>query len=139
MRDTGALPQLSPRLGELTRTNSESIIGAGTFRLRTDYSRGVAITSSFHPDEHTHIEPVRYGRGSNAMGLLQTVMTDGDRGPRFLAWLATFGRYLVRRPWWLARMLVLRGWSQRTIILLVMQSRDNSLTTYTRRTLLGRR
>jgi len=140
MRDTGALPQLSGRLGELTRTNSESIIGSGTFGLRTDYSRGVAITSSFHPDEHTHIEPVRYGRGSNAMGLLQTLMTDGGgRAPRWVSWFAVFGRYLVRRPWWLARMVFVRGWSQRSIIVLVMQSRDNSLTTYTRRSLLGRR
>ena len=44
---------------------------------KVDYSRGVAITSSWHPDEVTHIEPVRYGRGSNAMGLLATLMTDG--------------------------------------------------------------
>src|SRR5262249_29282649 len=140
MRDAGALPRLSPRLGQLTRTNSESILGSGTFRLRTDYSHGVAITSSFHPDEHTHIEPVRYGRGSNVMGLLQTVMTDGGgRVPRWLVWFGVFGRLVVRQPWWLVRQLDLRGWSQRSIILLVMQSRDNSLTTYTRRTLFGRR
>ena len=37
-------------------------------RTAVDFTRGVAITSSFHPDEHTHIEPVRYGKGSNAMG-----------------------------------------------------------------------
>jgi cholesterol oxidase len=141
MRDSGALPDLSPRLGELTRTNSESIIGAATFRQREDFSRGVAITSSFHPDEHTHIEPVRYGRGSNVMGLLQTVQTSGGgRVPRWLRWLGVVGRQLVRRPWWLARLLVVRGWSQRTIIVLVMQSRDNSLTTYTKRSrLTGRR
>jgi cholesterol oxidase len=140
MRDTGALPNLSARLGELTRTNSESILGSGTFRLRTDYSRGVAITSSFHPDEHTHVEPVRYGRGSNAMALLQTFMTDGGgRAPRWVAWLRVFLGHLVRRPWWLARLLLVRGWSQRSIIVLVMQSRDNSLTTYTRRTRFGRR
>jgi cholesterol oxidase len=140
MRDTGALPHVSARLGELTRTNSESIVGAATFRQRQDFSRGVAITSSFHPDEHTHIEPVRYGRGSNVMGLLQTVQTSGGgRLPRWVRWLAAAGRQLVRRPWWLARLMVVRGWSQRTIIILVMQSRDNSLTTYTRRTVLGRR
>ena len=27
-----------------------------------DYTEGVAITSSFYPEPHTHIEPVRYGR-----------------------------------------------------------------------------
>ena len=72
MRDEGSLANLSPRLGELTRSNSEAIIGARTFQRNVDFSRGVAITSSFYPDEQTHIEPVRYGRGSNAMGLLTT-------------------------------------------------------------------
>src|SRR5262249_28946553 len=65
MRDKGVLPGLSPRLGELTRTNSEAIVGASRAAVdpQRDFSQGVAITSSFHPDEHTHIEPVRYGRG----------------------------------------------------------------------------
>lgn len=53
-----------------------------------DFSHGVAITSSFHPDEHTHIEPVRYGKGSNLMALLQTVLTDGDGPePRWRTWM----------------------------------------------------
>ena len=63
-KDEGDLPRLSDRLGYLTRTNSESILGAIAPDLAADYSQGVAITSSFHPDEHTHIEPVRYGKGS---------------------------------------------------------------------------
>ena len=37
----------------------------------------MAITSSIHPTSDTHVEPVRYGKGTNAMGLLQTLMTDG--------------------------------------------------------------
>src|ERR1700761_9851207 len=58
MRATGALPGLSDRLGTLTRTNSEAIPGVERFRSRgPDHSRGVAITSSVHPDEPTHIEP----------------------------------------------------------------------------------
>jgi cholesterol oxidase len=103
-----------------------------------DYTEGVAITSSFYPDEHTHIEPVRYGRGSNAMGLLQTVLVDGvlpGEGPRWRRWLAEIWRR--RRD--LPKLYDLRGWSQRTVIALVMQSHDNSLTTYLRRGLLGRR
>jgi cholesterol oxidase len=125
MRDSGELPRISKRLGMLTRTNSESILGAGSRRHNADYTRGVAITSSFHPDEHTHIEPVRYGKGSNAMGLLQTVLTDGDEGrPRWRSWLAE-----VRRdPASALRMMSVRGWSERTIILLVMQTLDNSIT-----------
>ena len=64
-----------------------------------DYSQGVAITSSFHPDEHTHIEPVRYGKGSNAMALLQTVLTDGDgAGPRWRTWLKELWIAAPQRP-----------------------------------------
>jgi cholesterol oxidase len=139
MKATGALPRLSDRLGALTRTNSESILGAtvplGEARRRElDFTGGVAITSSFHPDPQTHIEPVRYGRGSNAMGLLQSVLTDG--GPRRpLRLLAT----VAGRPLTYLRMLSVRDWSRRTIIALVMQSLDNSLTTHYRRSWFGRR
>jgi cholesterol oxidase len=138
MRDAGVLPGLSPRLGELTRTNSESIIGAARTSVdpERDFSRGVAITSSIHPDETTHIEPVRYGRGSNAMGLLQTISTDGASSvPRWLQAL----RFLVRHPVQSGRLLKVHRWSERTVILLVMQSLDNSITTYTKRGLFGRR
>ncbi|MGA4729204.1 FAD-dependent oxidoreductase [Micromonospora taraxaci] len=139
MRADDVLPRLSPCLGELTRTNSEAILGASVPRRRArserlDYTEGVAITSSFHPDPQTHVEPVRYGRGSNAMGLLQSLLVDG--GPhRVRRWLGS----IVRQPGLAARMLSVRGWSERTVIALVMQSVDNSLTTRWRRGVFGRR
>ena len=78
MKDTGVLPALSDRLGRLTRTNSEALLGAAVKDVpERPYSEGIAITSSFHPDPDTHIEPVRYGPGSNAMGLLTTMLVDG--------------------------------------------------------------
>lgn len=138
MRATGALPHVSPRLGALTRTNSEAILGAvvngrQARRRGLNFAEGVAITSSFHPDPHTHIEPVRYGPGSNAMGLLQSALVDG--GPhRVRRWLAT----MARRPLTYLRLLPVRRWSERTVIALVMQSLDNSLTTHYRRGRLGR-
>ncbi len=92
MRNEGHLPNLSRRLGELTRTNSEAILGARTFRRDVDFTRGVAITSSFYPDGHTHIEPVRYGRGSNRMGLLETALADAEPGRRPLTWAREFWR-----------------------------------------------
>jgi cholesterol oxidase len=130
MRDEGHLPNISPRLGFLSRTNSESILGAIAPDTRVDYSEGIAITSSFHPDPDTHIEPVRYGKGSNLMSLLQTVLTDGDGPePRWRTWL---------REMWLQRRNVrnlydMKHWSERTVIALVMQSLDNSITTYTKK------
>ncbi|MFE5306913.1 GMC family oxidoreductase N-terminal domain-containing protein [Isoptericola sp. NPDC056605] len=143
MRDSGDLPRLSDRLGHLTRTNSEALLGAMRPARRgqvgePDYSEGVAITSSFYPDPQTHVEPVRYGRGSNAMGLLQTVLVDGvgpGEGSRWRRWLGELWRQRRHLP----ALYDLRGWSQRTVIALVMQSRDNSLTTFTRRGPLGRR
>jgi cholesterol oxidase len=139
MKATGALPGLSDRLGALTRTNSESIVGASVplraaRRRGLDFTDGVAITSSFHPDAQTHIEPVRYGRGSNVMGMLQSALVDG--GPRRpLRWLGT----MLGRPHVYGRMLSVREWSRRTVIALVMQSVDNSLTVRYRRTWYGRR
>jgi cholesterol oxidase len=135
MRDDGHLPNLSERLGELTRTNSEAILGARAFKRDVDFSTGVAITSSFHPDDHTHIEPVRYGKGSNAMGLLTTALADGGGRARPLTWLLE----VIRHPVMLLRNLSMRRWSEQTIIALVMQTRDNSITCYTKRGLFGRR
>jgi cholesterol oxidase len=137
MRDEGHLPRLSSRLGYLSRTNSESILGAIAPDTSVDYSRGVAITSSFHPDQDTHVEPVRYGQGSNLMSLLQTVLTDGDGPlPRWRTWL----RELWKEKGNVLDLYDLRHWSERTVIALVMQSLDNSLTTYTKRNrLTGRR
>ncbi|UXY37369.1 GMC family oxidoreductase N-terminal domain-containing protein [Streptomyces albidocamelliae] len=136
MKAAGHLPYLSKRLGDLTRTNSEALVGAqtddrryrrATGEPRADFTRGVAITSSIHPDENTHIEPVRYGKGSNSMGglsILQVPYAEGSS--RVLAWLANAARH----PVLVARSLSNRRWSERTIIGLVMQSLDNSLTTY---------
>jgi len=135
MRDEGHLPGLSDRLGHLSRTNSESILGAIAPDTDVDYSHGVAITSSFHPDDHTHIEPVRYGKGSNAMSLLQTVLTDDDQAPRRRTWL----RELWRQKSHVLDLYDMRHWSERTVIALVMQSRNNSLTVFTKAGRFGRR
>ncbi|AQT81358.1 cholesterol oxidase [Mycolicibacterium litorale] len=142
MRDTGTLPKLSDKLGVLTRTNSESIVGAGRLEARPDLdlTHGVAITSSIHPTPDTHIEPCRYGKGSNAMGLLQTLMTDGPgpEGSDVPRWKQLFTN-AGEDPKAMLRMLSPRRWSERTMISLVMQHLDNSITTYTKRGVLGLR
>ncbi len=130
MKDEGHLPRLSSRLGYLSRTNSESIGGVIAPDTSVDYSQGIAITSSFHPDDTTHIEPCRYGPGSNLMSLLQSVLTDGDGDePRWRTWLREMWRQ--RRD--VLNLYDMKHWSERTIIALVMQSVDNSITTYTKR------
>jgi cholesterol oxidase len=134
LRQSGSLPSLSPRIGHTTRTNSEAILGATARRNGVDYSEGVAITSSIHPEPHTHIEPVRYPRGSNVMGLLGTILVDGGgRIPRQLRFLSQ----VVRHPINFARSLSVRRWSERTVILLVMQSLDNKIRLSLKKGLLG--
>lgn len=128
------LPQLSNHLGQLSRTNSEALTGAMMPNTDIDFSAGSAITSSFFPDEHTHIEPVRYGKGSNFMGLMQTIMTDGYNSTgRRRHWLKQF----IANPSLLAKILNVRRWSQRTVIALTMQNVDSSVTVSGKRGLFG--
>ncbi len=128
------LPQLSNHLGQLSRTNSEALTGAMMPNIDIDFSTGSAITSSFFPDEHTHIEPVRYGKGSNFMGLMQTIMTDGYKSTgRRKHWLKQF----IANPSLLGKILNVRRWSQRTVIALTMQNVDSSVTVSGKRGLFG--
>jgi cholesterol oxidase len=147
----GKLPELSPKLGQLTRTNSESLLAAVVPHdaPRPDFSRGVAITSSFYPQPGTHVEPVRYGHGSNMMGLFGTMMVEGGdgangsgpsgggpngSGPNWRRFISA----AVRDPGALMRAFDLRAWSERTVIALVMQAHDNSLTISGKRDRFGR-
>jgi cholesterol oxidase len=131
----GALPSLSDRLGEVVRTNSESIQAVTARSDERDFSRSVAITSSIYPDPDTHIEVVTYGEGGDAISRLFTPMTgDGTRLTRPLKWIAA----MARHPLQSARLLIPRKWSRRTVILLVMQSLDTAMSLRPRRRLLGR-
>jgi cholesterol oxidase len=125
MQEAGRLPKLSARLGHTVRTNSESLIGVSTFSDAIDHSRGIAITSSVHPDEHTHIEPVRYSAGSDAMATLAApVLVDGGgRVPRQVRFVAS----VLRHPLRSLRMAWPVGFAKKSIILLVMQTVDNSI------------
>ena len=135
---------MSDRLGRLSRTNSESLLGAIADKapkqvpgsdLPGDFTRGVAITSSFFPEPHTHVEPVRYGKGSNAMGLLGTILTDEQPGvPRWKTW----AKQMADDPKGAIKALQVAGWSQRAVIALVMQTLDNSVTVSGAKGLLGR-
>ncbi|MFM9134979.1 MAG: FAD-dependent oxidoreductase [bacterium] len=135
MKDEGRLPRLSRMLGRLSRTNSESILGAVAKSPDADFTRGVAITSSFFPDDQgTHVEPCRYGKGSNSMGLLQSVLTvprDGE--PRWRTW----SKELWRQRRDAVQLVNVRRWSERAVISLVMQPVDNSLTLVGKRGRLG--
>jgi cholesterol oxidase len=125
---------ISDALGSLSRTNSESLVGAIMPKSNLDFSEGAAITSSFYPNKNTHVEPVRYGKGSNAMGLLQTIATSSDKaGVRAMQWLSS----AIKHPTLLFKILNVRKWSERSVIALVMQNLNSSVTVFEKRNLFG--
>jgi cholesterol oxidase len=134
-KHAGGLPRISDRLGELVRTNSESIQAVTARDDSHNFARSVAITSSIYPDSDTHIEVVTYGEGGDAISRLFTAMTGpGTRVTRPLKWIAA----MLRHPLKTARLLWPARWSRRTVILLVMQSLDTAMSLRARRRLLGR-
>jgi cholesterol oxidase len=136
MKLDGTLPKISDQLGKLSRTNSEALTGSIMPKGGTDFSKGSAITSSFFPDDHTHVEPVRYGKGSNFMGMLQTVMTDGvNIKDRRRQWL----RQVITKPSLVLRIMDVRQWSERTVVALIMQNVDSALSVTGKRGIFGYR
>jgi cholesterol oxidase len=126
LRDvTRSLPELSLRLGDMVRTNSEALLGAVARKSDINYSKGVAISSIYNHDPITRIEPVRYPDGSSLMRFLAAPLIDTDvsipvRILRFLGWAFT-------HPLDFARAMFLPGWAHNVTILLVMQHADNRM------------
>ena len=126
----GTLPRLSSMLGSRVRTNSETLTGVTSINDGNDYSKGVAITSSIYPDDVTHVEPVRYSAGSDLMSFLATVHTESPQPwLRPLKWVVN----ILKHPVIFLQTFWPVGWTRRSIILLVMQTIDNSLKIYQKR------
>jgi cholesterol oxidase len=133
-KQSGALPRISDALGSVVRTNSESIQAVTAPNDDRDFSRSVAITSSIYPDPDTHIEVVTYGRGGDAMSGTFTAMTGaGTKLTRPLKWIGA----MLRHPLQTLRGLIPFKWSQRTVILLVMQTVDAAMHLRPKRKLFG--
>jgi cholesterol oxidase len=129
-KQRGSLARLSGRLGTYVRTNSEALVCASSRRPGADYSRGIAISSGFRPNEETHVEMVRYGRGQDFMALLCTLLVGGGPPwPRPLRFLAEIARHPLR----FLRFCNPVGWARRTGILLVMQFVPNHMNLVLRR------
>jgi len=134
-RHRASLPRLSPRLGDLVRTNSESINAVTAPSDERDFAKSVAISSSIYPDPDTHIEVVTYGRRADSMSYLFTLLTgEGTKLSRPILWLGQ----VLRHPLRAVRLLWPFRWSRRTVILLVMQTLDNAIRLRPQRRLLGR-
>jgi cholesterol oxidase len=128
LKEKGSLPAISSELGKHVRTNSESLIGVRTPGYSEDVSKGVAIGSGVYIDEHTHIEAVRYPKGSDAMGLLTTILTNGRPGPQRIAlWLKNVAASFLRHPFKTVRVLQPVGWAKEFVVLLCMQTLDGEI------------
>ncbi len=122
---TRSLSNISNRLGDLVRTNSEALLGVSARNRETNYSEGLAITSIFYADPVTTIEPVRYPAGSSLMRFLASPLVENG-GSLFSRFLKTAAQIFLR-PLDFLITHVLPGWAQRTTILLVMQTEDNRI------------
>jgi len=118
-----SLPEISPRLGEKVRTNSEALLGSVARKSDVNFSEGIAISSIFNADAITRIEPVRYPNGSSLMRFVSApLISQGDAVP--LRLLKSLG-WILTHPLDSLRSLVLPGWAHNVTIILVMQHADN--------------
>jgi cholesterol oxidase len=129
MKERGALPAVSDRLGHDVRTNSESIVGVRFPGKRRDMSKGIAIGSGIHIDRFTHIEATRYSRGSDVFGLIATLLVTGRGWRRIFKWIGSAFRHPIK----FARASWPFGFARQTLIFLVMQTIDATLRMRLRR------
>ncbi len=113
-----SLPRLSNKLGDQVQTNSENLQGVTSRDRKTDYSKGIAISSIFQADDSTYIEPVRFSDGSSFIRILAAPLVDGNRIPVRL--LRTIWE-AVRHPWDFLYAKFLSRWARHSTILLMMQ------------------
>ena len=119
-----SLPRLSDRLGFEVRTNSESLLGVTTRDKDIDFSEGIAISSIYHTDEHSHVEPVRYSAGSGFWRLLMAPVVSGRSLPvRLIKIIAD----ILRHPRQNFKAYFVRDWARSTQILLFMQTINSTL------------
>ncbi|WP_405134825.1 GMC oxidoreductase [Nocardia sp. NBC_01388] len=117
----GSLPKVSDRLGQVVRTNDESIPAASSSTAGADYRSDIAITSSVFLDEHTHFTNNTYGDGGGFLALTYGPVTTAGTS------LGRWAQFLREYPVYLLRLLRNRQWSRRTVIFTVMRGTDVSL------------
>ncbi len=122
--DKKGLPRLSERLGEQVRTNSESLIGVVAPDYPEAMSKGVAITSILHTDEHSHVEPVRYGNGSGFFQMLMLPHAPGDSIP---ARLGAMMKSLVAEPKKWAKAFSTEDFARQSQVMLYMRTLEGAL------------
>lgn len=122
--DPEGLPKLSDRVGYGVRTNNEALIGVISSKSDVDLSKGIAIGSIYQTDNKSHIEPVRYPKGS---GLFRLLMAPHVGGSNALARLANLVGVCLRHPIKVFRAITVSDHASRTSILLYMRTCESTL------------
>jgi cholesterol oxidase len=123
-RESEGLPLVSERLGDFVRTNAESLIGVVSRRRDKDLSKGIAIGSILHTDDHSHIEPVRYPEGSGFWRLLSTPHVGGRSvGER----MARLVGSMIKDPSGYLRAMTVPDYAKYSMILLYMRTLEGTL------------
>lgn len=120
-----SLPKLSSHLGNDIRTNNESLIGIINDKNPKDFSQGVAIGSILHTDENSHLEVVRYGKGSSFWRFSFIPLAYGSS---FLKRMVTLVKNTLKKPIRLTRIAMQWNFTTKNSILLFMQTLDSTLT-----------
>lgn len=120
-----SLPKLSDFLGKDVRTNNESLLSI-TSREDTgkDFSKGLSIGSILHTDKNSHLEPVRYSKGSSFIKMMTIPTVKGRYG--IFRILGVVG-ILITKPFYVLQTFFTRKYAEKTTILLFMQTLDSTL------------
>jgi cholesterol oxidase len=130
----GSLPRISARLGELVRTNSESMSAVRLPDDKRDINYDVCLSSSIHTAPDTHIEFATYGRKGDFMSLTFTLLT--GKGSRLTRPLMLLGNILLH-PLRFAKSQWPFGWARHTQIMVTMQTLDNAIAFRAKRRWFG--
>ena len=118
------LPEISPSLGDIVRTNSEAIVAALSPNVDDDLTHGAAISSHFYANAHTHITQNRFPPGYDFMRWYMGPLTDGASPlGRALRTIAASVLHPIRT----FRALFARNWHKRITVLTVMQTLDSQI------------
>jgi len=120
-----SLPHLSNKIGADIRTNNETLISVSKLNTTKDVSKGIAIGAVLHIDKNSHLEIVRYGKGSGFWKLFHLPFATGNNiFIRVFKVITTF----FKSPIDYLKIYFTNSWSKNNVVLLFMQTIDSTLT-----------
>ena len=121
-----SLPNLSDKVGTMVRTNNESLTLNTVYGGKYDgkMSQGIAIGSLMTMDENSHVETVRYGKGSGFWNLLMVPVVNEPNF--FLRFFKVIYQIIITAPKRL-KIILTKDFGSNTSVLLFMQHLDSTI------------